>query len=186
MTRALFILLILLGTLPGWSQTNQVATDKRIADIQAAAEKGEAVAQFEFGMIYGNVGAYERSLEWLKKSADQGYDRAQQAVGRAYSLGMGVERNSKEAAVWFQKAADQGHGRACFDLATLYMKGNGLTRDWIEAHKWFLVSYRLGYTSAGRMVREMENRNIREKEMEAERRAMAWLIAFGKTDIAPF
>jgi hypothetical protein len=44
-----------------------------------------------------------------KKSADQGYAKAQSNLGIAYTIGKGVLKDYKQAVYWYQKAADQGY-----------------------------------------------------------------------------
>jgi uncharacterized protein len=44
-------------------------------------------------------------MDWLKKSAGQGY--AQVVLGYMYQKGINTEKDSSEAAKWYRKAAKQ-------------------------------------------------------------------------------
>jgi len=54
----------------------------------------------------------EETARWLLKSAKQGYADAQYAVGLAYQLGHGVQRNDVKAVRWFERAANEGNAQA--------------------------------------------------------------------------
>ena len=61
----------------------------------------------------------QENLQWLKDSAQEGYDEAQFCLGVVYSEGYGVQRNHKEAVKWFTIAAKQGHLQAQSSLKKL-------------------------------------------------------------------
>ena len=52
-----------------------------------------------------------------------------------YIIGMGVGRDSAEAAKWYRKAAEQGHANAQNNLGLMYMSGRGVAKDNAEAVK---------------------------------------------------
>jgi TPR repeat protein len=54
-----------------------------------------------------------------------------------YALGVGVERNQKEAVKWLKLAADQGDETSQFNLARRYLKGSGVSIDKVEAYVWY-------------------------------------------------
>lgn len=80
------------------------AADQRpeMADLKTKAEKGDADAQFALGTFYGcirgSLGADE-TLEWWRKSAEQGNWRAQLALGATLYAG-GIDRDREEAYFW--------------------------------------------------------------------------------------
>jgi hypothetical protein len=91
---------------------------------RAAAEEGDKVAQFGLACCYagGTKGLsqnYEEAVKWYRKSADQGYDKAQNNLGHCYEQGHGVPQNYAEAKKWYKKAADQGNSRAKNNLERL-------------------------------------------------------------------
>src|SRR6478736_5768405 len=61
-----------------------------------AAEKGDARAQYNLGLMYDNgLGVpqdYAAALRWYRKSAEQGDAKAQNEVGWEYELGAQVRQ----------------------------------------------------------------------------------------------
>jgi hypothetical protein len=78
-----------------------------------AAEKGDAVAQLNIGLMYykgqGVEQDYAEAVKWWRKAAEQGCAGAQYNLGVTYDKGQGVGRDSMEAVKWWRKAAEQGH-----------------------------------------------------------------------------
>jgi TPR repeat protein len=94
------------------------------AELQKAADQGNARAQYYLGMSYGTGDGFiqdsTKSAEWYKKDADQGYAGAQLLLGWYYATGNGVTKDSTKSAEWYQKAADQGNVDAQSALKRLY------------------------------------------------------------------
>src|SRR5690349_7283312 len=85
--------------------------DRSLADVKAAAERGDASAQFRLGQLHakgqGVPHDFVRAVEWYRTAADQGYAEAQLALGLAYRLGNGVRRDDAQAFAWLRKSAAQ-------------------------------------------------------------------------------
>ena len=117
------------------------ASADEVKEWRAAAENGDAQAQYNLGRAYfygKGVAKDEReAVRWTRKSAEQGYAPAQRNMGLAYILGDGVAKNKREAVRWFRKAAEQGNAVAQFDLGLSYMTGDGVAKDMREAVRWF-------------------------------------------------
>ena len=79
--------------------------------IKAKAEKGDAEAQYDLGVYYGNgQGVAKDEIEavnWYRKAAEQNYVEAQYNLGFCYYNGQGVAQDYAEAAKWYRKAAEQ-------------------------------------------------------------------------------
>ena len=77
--------------------------------VKAKAEKGDATAQFNLGLMYMNdLGVekdYAEAVKWYRKSAEQGNANAQNILGIMYEKGNGVEKDYVEALKWYNKAA---------------------------------------------------------------------------------
>ena len=75
---------------------------------KAAAEAGQAEAQFDLGVLYAQGRGVRRDLteaaNWYRKSAEQGNAEAEFALGQLYSRGWGVPRDEADAIRWFQMA----------------------------------------------------------------------------------
>lgn len=87
-----------------------------LPELQAAAEGGQARAQYALGNMYneGKGVPPDRALavEWWQKAAVQNHAQAQFALGVAYSSGSGVAKDSIAAHMWFSLAAAQGKKNA--------------------------------------------------------------------------
>ena len=105
------------------------------------AEMGDAEAQYYMGVIVPMLDGYSGydgirppgpridGLEWIRRSAEQGYDRGQLTLGKRYADGDGIAKDEAEAAKWYTLAADQGHRTAQHYLAVLYEYGRGVQKD---------------------------------------------------------
>ena len=154
-----------------------------LAMFTKAANKGDAEAQAELGVMYadgrGVPQDYSQAVAWSRKAADQGLARAQQNLGWAYFSGQGVPQDYRQAARWYRKAADQGLVKAQGMLGAMYADGQGVTQDYVEAHKWSNLSAAYSTTKEVR-DKATENRDNLAKKMtpaqiaEAEKRASEW------------
>jgi TPR repeat protein len=88
-----------------------------------AAEQGDAVIQFNLGLLYssgkGVQQNYEEAAKWFQKSAEQGYDKALYNLGLLYSNGNGVPKDYMQAYLCFKLAAEQGIETANTYLETM-------------------------------------------------------------------
>src|ERR1700687_3622035 len=75
---------------------------------KAAAEAGQAEAQFDLGVLYAQGRGVQRDLNeasnWNRKAADQGNAEAEFALGQLYSRGWGIPRDEIDELRWFQMA----------------------------------------------------------------------------------
>ena len=98
------------------------AQNSRIAQLMAAANAGDPVAQYKLGEAYhgGAEGVpqdNDKADQWFLKSALQGYAPAETKVGGMYIEGGGVvAENHAEGVRWLKKAAAQGDPAAKFGL----------------------------------------------------------------------
>ncbi len=79
----------------------------------AAAEKGDAEAEFMLGRAYdsgkGVAADAKKALEYYRRAAEQGNAKAQNNLASLYALGAGgVAQDKVEAKKWLRKAASQG------------------------------------------------------------------------------
>ena len=77
-----------------------------------AAEEGDAVAQYNLGMMcltgHGVNEDDAEAVKWYRKSAEQGYAVAQITLGLMYQIGISVDQDDTEVVKWYRKAAEQG------------------------------------------------------------------------------
>ena len=80
------------------------------------AEQGDAVAQFNLGIMYYNgqgvAQNYTQAFYWYNKAAAQGDAYAQYNLGVMYSTGRGIPQNYKIAYILFNLAASNGDADA--------------------------------------------------------------------------
>jgi TPR repeat protein len=80
---------------------------------------GSNIAQF----ILWNELKYmdgEQAIAWLKKSAENGYAKAQNELGNIYYEGSDIHQDYKQAQYWWYKSAEQGNNEAQANLGCLY------------------------------------------------------------------
>ena len=105
------------------------------------AEQGNASAQFNLGVMYGNGQGvtldYAEAVRWYRKSAEQDDADAQYNLGNIYRTGRGVPQDYAEAERWYRRAAEQSDDSAQYNLGAMYYNGQGVPQDYAEAAKWF-------------------------------------------------
>jgi TPR repeat protein len=143
------------------------------------AEQGDAVAQYNLGIMYQNgrgvIQDHKEAVKWYRKAADQGNVGAQYNLGVMHAIGEGVPQDYKEADKWYRTAAEQGDSNAQNSLGIMYAKGEGVPQDYIQAHMWLNIAGANGDENG------IFNRDIVAKQMtpaqiaEAQRLAMEWM-----------
>ncbi len=152
------------------------ALAESLDETRIKAEKGDAIAQFNLGWMYGSggVGVPRDSAEserWYRKAALQGNDEAQHNLAVIYHYGLGVPKDYAEAVKWYLKAAYQGNGGAHLSLALMYSNGTGVPKDLVQAHMWYNIAVASGSAFADEKLTSLE------KEMTPERIAEAMKLA---------
>lgn len=112
------------------------------AELTAAAERGDAAAQFTLGEGYlsGRYGDVDdgAGLRWYRRAAEQGHPQAQYIFGWLTARGRGVPFNPAEAVRWYRRSADQQLRDAQFVLAEAYATGFGMAApDPQQAVQWY-------------------------------------------------
>src|SRR6266576_1208983 len=137
--RFLFTVLFLLSAavfrLP--AQQNE-ADRKKLAEIRAGANKGDAKAQYELGRAFfsGTLGVAKdeaEAVKWFRKAAEQNVADAQYNLGVCYDNGEGVTKDEVEAYKWWLLAAGQGNDDAKYNMTIVE---NKMSREQIaEGHR---------------------------------------------------
>ena len=75
---------------------------------QPLADQGDADAQYNLGLMYGNGRGVlkddKQAVKWYLKAADQGFAEAQYSLGWMYASGKGVLKDMTKAKYWIKKA----------------------------------------------------------------------------------
>jgi hypothetical protein len=102
------------------------------------AEKGDADAQFQLGVMYesgqGVPPNDADAIKWYRQAAEQDDAVAQFNLGVMYAKGGAP--NHAEAALWYRLAADYGLAGAQFNLGMMYVEGQGVPKDDVQALMW--------------------------------------------------
>ena len=117
---------------------------------KAAADAGQAEAQFDLGVLYAQGRGVSRDLteaaNWYRKSADQGNAEAEYALGQMYSRGWGVPRDEADAMRWFQMANSVESDGPPTEWALV--EGYGIQQDPQQAARWYQLAADKGHPEA--------------------------------------
>ena len=147
-----------------------VGCDSDVRAVKIAAWKGDAMAQYNLGVMYekGNnlremnsdgssspskvvlPQDYAQAAKWYRAAAEQGLADAQNDLGKMYLKGKGVVQDHAEAMKWRRLAAERGHVGAQYWLGAKYHHSIGVPQDDAEAVKW----YRLAADQGDAMAQE--------------------------------
>lgn len=106
----------------------------RVVLLDEASHRGDAIAQHKFGLYYKEKGNLDESINWFRKSADQGHLDAMFELGQLYLTGNGIPQDGEEVINWLAKAAEGGHARSLYELGILHAIGfNGGLPDMPQA-----------------------------------------------------
>ncbi len=123
-----------------------------MAEWRPLAEQGDAVAQYNLGLMYykglGVPQDYKEAVKWYRLAAEQGDADAQNNLGAMYQDGSGVPQDYAEAVKWYRLAAEQGIAKAQYTLGGIYYSGQGVPQDIKKAFSWFSKSAEQGHASA--------------------------------------
>ena len=116
--------------------------------LTAAANQGQAVAQYRLGTLYergqGVPADGAKAVHWYQLAANQGNRKAMHNLAVAYASGSAGKKNMAEAARWFAKAAALGLSDSQFNLAVLYERGDGVPQSLLDAYKWYSIAAAAG------------------------------------------
>ncbi len=151
----------------------QAASGKNPAalqSLQAAANNGDANAQFSLGFLYeqgqGVPQNYTQAAFWYLKAADQGYAMAQFNLGNLYEQGQGAPQDDTQATSWWRKAADQGFAAAQNNLGAMYQFGVSVPQDYAIAYALYNLAAASGYTKAS-ADRDSISQQMSEADIES-------------------
>jgi len=107
------------------------------------AEKGDAKAQYNLGVIFANGKGVPKNdgeaVKWYREAAEQGHAGGQFGLGSAYFLGRGVPENYLHAYMWLALAKAQGHEKAAkgLDVVKAKMTGAEISKARDSASLWW-------------------------------------------------
>jgi TPR repeat protein len=152
---------------------------------KAAADHGQAEAQFDLGVLYAQGKGVRRDLteasKWYRLAADQGNAEAQFALGQMYSRGWGVPRDEADAIRWFQMANSVDTDGPPTDWAVV--EGYGAERDQASAVYWYTQAADHGHAEAQFNLARLfaSGDGVKKDEPQAAR----WMSASATQGYAP-
>lgn len=119
---------------------NTWAVAKNAEELNAAAEKGDADAQYRLGQAHLRGIGVEKNLrqayELILRAAEQGHAEALGGVGYFYATGTIVRKDLAEAVGWFRKGAEKGGAKAQLNLGKALAYGRGVPANEAEGLQW--------------------------------------------------
>ena len=125
--------------------------------LEPLANKGDAEAQYLLGKMCAVVTDQAKSIEWFKKSSEQGYAKAQAYLGIWYLKGLNVAQDKVKARELLQKAfstlkemAEKGDPESQYILSALYGldSDSGIDKDVLKAKEWLMKAATQGFVEA--------------------------------------
>ena len=181
----ILVLSIFYFAVPAWAdfQAGMKAHDRddyatALREWQPLAEQGDALAQFNLGLLYhkGRGVAQDdvQARKWYAKAAAQGLAKAQFSLGTLYFNGEGGAKDYQQALRWFRQAADQGEAVAQTKIGIMYDDGEGVPQDKVQAYKWLSIAVTNGDKPAP-MLRDLLAREMTPAQIaKAEKLAKEW------------
>src|SRR5439155_8344249 len=131
--------------------TGPVDHKRALKLFRLSAAKGHPLAPAEVGgMVAQGQGCdadeaegerlIRSAMPAVRRLAEAGNSYAQDLLGVAMAVGLGIERDEKEALRWHRLAAAQGNGCAMYNLAVMYQAGRGVETDVKESLEWYKKS----------------------------------------------
>jgi hypothetical protein len=179
------VLSIFCLAVPAWAdfQAGMNAYDREdyaaaLREWQPLAEQGDALAQYQVGMLYhkgrGVPQDDAQARKWYAKSAAQGQAKAQFSLGTLYFNGEGGPKDYQQALRWFRLGANQGHALAQTKLGIMYDDGEGVPKDKVQAYMWISLAATNGDKSAP-ILRDILAKGMTEAQIaKAKKLASEW------------
>ena len=134
------------------------------ATFRERAEKGDATAQHDLGVLYadgrGVARDYLAAARWFRRAAASGMANAQFNLAVLTERGLGVAADMAEAARLYRAAAEQGHAGAQYNLGIVLAEGRGVAQDYTEAAAWFRRAADQGFAKAAYNLGVLHERGL--------------------------
>ena len=120
--------------------------------LQRAAQNGDAVAQFELGLLYFNGHSVSQdradAVIWWRKAAQHGNVRAYIDLVALFENDQRMLQVDAAGVVRLREDAVHGDANAQYSLGLLYTNGQEVPQDYAEADMWFRKAAKQGYAKA--------------------------------------
>jgi TPR repeat protein len=120
-------------------------TSQKYFYAKRAAEKGNARAQYDLGLMYANGNGVPKNeklaLMWFNRAAQNNFSKSstvKKVVRTRVQAPKGlITKGTSQKFKFAKKAAAKGNSRAQFDLAMMYSKGEGVRKNEQLAFNFF-------------------------------------------------
>ena len=130
--------------------------DKEPAMLRRAAEGGWASAQASLGRWLRERERWAVSVQWYRRSAEQGDPGARYGLGLAYYRGRGVPRDRERAFELMLQAARSGYVIAEYGVGLSYEDGHGTQRDLAKSRRWIQRAADKGLEEARKKLKSLD------------------------------
>ncbi|WP_133140780.1 tetratricopeptide repeat protein [Legionella genomosp. 1] len=117
-----------------------------------AAATGDAIAQYDLGLLYENGKGMpvnpEKAREYFQQAAEQGYGKAMTQLAGLYFNGINGIRDEQQALHWYKKAVAAGDSGAMYQLGLLSETGVATKLDFPNAVSYYQQASDLGNEKA--------------------------------------
>ncbi len=117
------------------SQTSKTETSQKYFYAKRAAERGNAQAQYDLGLMYATGNGVQKNealaLTWFNRASQNNFAQ----VLKVKEVTSPSKMSQKF--IFAKEAAKKGNARAQFDLAMMYHKGEGIKRNEKLAFNYF-------------------------------------------------
>ena len=120
--------------------------------IGISAASADSSDSYDEALIAYLNDQYERAIDYLEVSANEGHAQAKYLLGTMYLTGLGAEKDEYTGFKWCKEAAEAGVVDAQFQVGLLYYEGEGTTEDEEEAMKWLSLAADAGHKDAGEVL----------------------------------
>ncbi|TKB65031.1 MAG: sel1 repeat family protein [Nitrospira sp.] len=179
------VLSIVCLTAPAWAdfkmgmdayQRGDYAT--ALGEWQPLAEQGQAIAQYQLGLLYANGKGVEKddakARKWYEKSAIQGHTEAQVNFGILLLYARGGQQDYKMAMYYLRLSANKGHDLAQRKLGQMYEHGDGVQQDYVKAYMWYSLGATKGEEAGARLRDALAKKMDPDQISEAQKLAREW------------
>lgn len=122
-------LVLLLAAVPAMAADRAAEIER----LKPVAEKGEAAAQYQLGLLYAEGKNPAEAAHYYKLAAEQNHHEAQARLALLNCNGTGVPKNAGECVRLLKLAAEAGVTLAEVNLASRYLTGDGVSTNHHEA-----------------------------------------------------
>ena len=165
-------LIMVLPTFTAHAIEASANAEDKVQQLIKRAGEGEGEAKLELGRIYAQNGELSEAFKWFKSAAEQGLGEGQEALGYAFTEGVGIATDEAEGLMWFRRAvatytsgAESGDTKAQLKLADMYWMGTGVAGNKNEAIKWCTKAAQQGSVSGqGQLGAYYLGSDLSEKE----------------------